>query len=414
LKLVVFLNALGLGGTEKAACRWAGGLRQRGHSVTVLTLEDGPRRNELEDAGINLVVTPAGAPAIAEVLRKLSPDIIHAHVPGHPHQGDVLGEALGLSPKIPVLSTNVFGQLLNPCEDAWTDFRLFISWTSCVQAARRSFQPLNANVFRRASVAVYPVDPDDGPAKTDVFAFRQKHGIKRDEILFGRLSRPEPNKWTELALDAFRLATKRSPNIKLLLREPPPEVARRIENAIDRERFVILPTTSDRAELGLTMASLNVVLHTSTIGESFGYGIAEPMNYRKPVIANSTPWNDQAQLELVRHGETGLIASTAHTMGAAILRLAANENLREEFGDNARIHIRRLADPKTSLDRIENALHAAATGENRLLDDDLERAEAAAHYLDAEQFGHGWREQLALRPRHYRVRFHQWRHAPRR
>jgi len=49
-----------------------------------------------------------------------------------------LGQALKLLPKrIPVVQTNVFGRLNNPAEDAWTDFRLFISWMSCVQAARR-------------------------------------------------------------------------------------------------------------------------------------------------------------------------------------------------------------------------------------------------------------------------------------
>jgi len=38
MKLVVLINSLGLGGTEKAAGRWARGLQARGHAVTVLTL----------------------------------------------------------------------------------------------------------------------------------------------------------------------------------------------------------------------------------------------------------------------------------------------------------------------------------------------------------------------------------------
>jgi SAM-dependent methyltransferase len=64
--------------------------------------------------------------------------------------------------------------LWNPREAAWTDFRLFVSWTSCVQAARRSFCALDAAFFRRASVAVNPLDPDDGPPADQVAAFRQR------------------------------------------------------------------------------------------------------------------------------------------------------------------------------------------------------------------------------------------------
>src|SRR6185436_19341522 len=101
--------------------------------------------------------------------------IIHAHAPGHPYIGDVLGEALSLLPtKIPVVQTNIFGRLENPKEDGWTDYRLFISWTSCVQAARRSFRRMDRSFFRRRSVAVYPVDPDCVSSASEVREFRAR------------------------------------------------------------------------------------------------------------------------------------------------------------------------------------------------------------------------------------------------
>jgi len=410
MNIAVFVNTLGLGGTEKAACRWARGLKERGHTIVVLTLSDGPRRAELESAGIEVCVMELSSEAIARALHGLKPDVIHAHAPGHPHEGDVLGEALARLPKIPVVQTNVFGRLENPREDRWTDFRLFISWTSCVQAARRCFRKLDENFFRKASVAVYPLDAEDSPEPHVRESFRAAHGIARDETLFGRLSRPEPNKWTDLPLRAFRLALRKNPRIKLLLREPPPAVARALSESADRDRFLILPVTGERDELRATIASLNAVLHTSTIGESFGYGIAEPMNYAKPVIANSVPWEDQAQIELVRPGECGFIASTPTAMARAILALADDDGLRARFGRQAQLHIRQLASPAESLDRLEGALVATIAGrDNPRLAVDLASAQAAARHLDAHQFGHSLREQIALRPFHWRVRFHQWR-----
>ena len=411
MRVTVFLNGLGLGGTQKAAVRWARGLSERGHKIDIVTLKEGPHRAELEANSIQVHVV-ADAQAIQRKLEELGPDVIHVHAPGHPHPGDILGEALALMSKIPVVQTNIFGQLDNPKENAWTDFRLFVSWTSCVQAARRSFYSLNEHFFRRTSVAVYPLDADERPSALQVESFRRDHGIQREEILFGRLSRPEPNKWTDLAIQAFRIAAKKDARLKLLLREPPPAVRYGLEHAADRERFVVLRATSDAAELARTMASLDAVLHTSLVGESFGYGIAEPMNFGKPVIANSTPWQDQAQIELLRHGECGFIASTPQTIADAILELADDVDLRTRLGSNARSHIRQLADPVESTNRLEASLQAAANNrDNPRVVEDLAKARAAAAYLDRHQFGHSLSEQIALRPLHYRVRFHQWRKA---
>jgi glycosyltransferase involved in cell wall biosynthesis len=411
MRITVFFNQLGLGGSEKAACRWAKGLAERGHTVHVLSLKDGPRRAELEASQIDVRIA-TDASSIRSALQEHRPDVIHAHAPGHPHEGNILGEALALIPKIPVAQTNIFGHLDNPKEDAWTDFRLFVSWTSCVQAARRSFKSLNKEFFRHASVAAYPLDPDDGPSSSDAEDFRRCHNILRDDVVFGRLSRPEPNKWTDLAIDGFRIAALQNPRLKLLLREPPPAVAQSLMSAPDRDRFVVLLATGDSTELAFTMASLDAVLHTSIVGESFGYGIAEPMNYGKPVIANSTPWQDQAQIELVRHGECGFIASTPRTIADSIVRLANDAGLRTRIGKSAQAHIRKLADPEESINRLESALKLAAAGhENTRASEDLARAQEAAHYLDEHQFGHSLSEQIALRPLHYRVRFHQWRKA---
>jgi uncharacterized membrane-anchored protein YjiN (DUF445 family) len=146
------------------------------------------------------------------------------------------------------------------------------------------------------------------------------------------------------------------------------------------------------------------------MGESFGYGIAEPMNLGKSVITHSVPWADQAQIELVRHGECGFVASTPATMANAMLQLVNNPALRERMGRKAQEHIRTLADPDTSIARLEKILQAAMEGrDNPFAAEDLEQATCAAAYLDAHQFGHSLLEQIALRPFYYRVRFHQWR-----
>ena len=223
MRVAIFQNSLGLGGTEKAAAEWAQLLSKRPGitEIRVVALSDGPRRSDLQRAGIQVQVVKCGDNSGVLLKALGNCDVVHAHVPGFPHPGDALGAALrSTARKIPVVQTNIFGKLENSLENEWTDFRLFISWTSCVQAARRSGRKLDREFFRKQSVAVYPVaNPalhlDLDRATNTAVGLRRSLGISEDQILFGRFSRPEPNKWAPLALDAFLSAYKRNPRIRV-------------------------------------------------------------------------------------------------------------------------------------------------------------------------------------------------------
>lgn len=416
MNLVVFLNGLGLGGTEKAAGIWAGQLARDPSftQVRILSLADGPRRQEWGKQGLAVqVVAPHKLPDfLAEA------EVIHAHAPGFPHAGDVLGDALKrLGRKIPVVQTNIFGKLENPKENQWTDSRLFISWTSCVQAARRSGRKLDADFFRRQSVASYPLAPlpirEEAEIKVQALALRESLGISPEHILFGRFSRPEPNKWDPMMIPAFLDACRKNPHLRLLLREPPIKVAHDLISAgwVCREGtsasrpILILQATPDSRELAVSQMACDAILHISRIGESFGYGIAEPMNLGKPAIVNSVPWHDQAQIELVRHGESGLLASTRNTLTRAILQLSESRELRDRMGESSRAHIRALADPGLSVMRLKTFLRCAREDlASPWVMPDIQAAGAAASYLDAQQFGHGLLEQTLLRCHDWRAR----------
>jgi len=73
VKILIFANGLGLGGTEKAACRWARGLGERGHDVFAVALADGQRRTELEKDGIPAQVVEAKIDNLAAVLHEICP-----------------------------------------------------------------------------------------------------------------------------------------------------------------------------------------------------------------------------------------------------------------------------------------------------------------------------------------------------
>jgi len=423
MKVLEAIHDLSLGGVSKAAARWGKGLLDRGHQVLAATAQDGPRRADFERTGIPLTVCEWSVECVASLLADCRPDVIHLHCPGYRWSGDVFGPAIEKSGrKIPVVQSNIFGRLENPAEDSWVTQRLFKSFTSCVQAARRSFRPLDINFFQQHSVATNPLDPDDGPPESERLAFRKQLGLSHDDIVFGRFSRPEPNKWTDLPLDGFLLALKTNPRIKLLLREPPPEVAARLirenlgawltdpQGSDFSHPVLLLQATPDPAELRLTMSAVDAVLHGSSIGESFGYGIAEPMNFAKPIIVNSTPWMDQAQVEMVPHGKCGFLVSTIKSTARAVLQLADDEALRKKMGLAACIHVREMASAKNSIARLEETFLCAISGNpNPRAKADLQHAREVASFLNKHQFGHSLKEYAALWPLYYRVRFSEWR-----
>ena len=410
MKVTVFLHGLGLGGTEKAAALWAKQLANTPPvtALRIASLEDGPRRMGLEKDGLHVQVTDRDAlqKAIAWA------DVVHSHFLNVPAASAFLTEAIQRAGRrIPVVETNVFGRFSSlPSEQSEVSHRLFISWISCVQAARRSGLPLNAAFFRRQSVAVYPVEawsePELQSLQREAQAWRNAVGLSSSHTLFGRFSRPEPNKWEPMIMQAFLRAYRKNPLIRLLLREPPPAIAAelirrnlavRVGKTDPRKPVLLWPATADFRELAVSQSACDVILHTSRIGESFGCGIAEPMALGKPVITQSVPWHDQAQLELVESGKTGLVASITPSLANSILQLAGNPTWRESLGQAARKHIHKLADPGISVHRLAVALQCAQeNSENPAAQMDRERAQGTAAYLDRTQWGSGLQERLFL------------------
>jgi hypothetical protein len=99
-------------------------------------------------------------------------------------------------------------------------------------------------------------------------------------------------------------------------------------------------------------ATIDVLAHTSAIGESYGYVIAEAMANGVPPVVDSTPMRDNAQVELVHHGETGYVANSPMAYGDALSELLSDEDRRQQFGDAATERVSEF-DVKRVVTRLE-------------------------------------------------------------
>jgi glycosyltransferase involved in cell wall biosynthesis len=56
--------------------------------------------------------------------------------------------------------------------------------------------------------------------------------------------------------------------------------------------FIYLPETVDEEEIASTYQLMDIMLHTSRIGESFGMTLVEGMLFGLPILTNSTDFRE--------------------------------------------------------------------------------------------------------------------------
>ncbi|MDP9227258.1 MAG: glycosyltransferase, partial [Actinomycetota bacterium] len=138
-----------------------------------------------------------------------------------------------------------------------------------------------------------------------------------------------------------------------------------------------VPVTYADAQLRLCYGAMDVFLHASAIGESFGLVLVEAMLGERPVITLSTPAKDNSQLEVVGHGRGGLVVTDRATMVEAMEMLMADPLLRERLGKEAAESARRRYDVENKMGQLvkiaDIALRATTPAALRAsLDDDPE------------------------------------------
>jgi len=283
-------------------------------------------------------------------------DALHTHMPGF-YTKDPLHDFLRrLGPKRPrVVETNVFGRLQDRRADGVTDFRLFISMTSACQAASRKWKTVRS--LDHCNVARYPVLPAPVFSQQARSEIRKELGVAEEEVLALRLGRPDPAKWTNFeCLSTKSLLSGCHGRLKLLLIEPPKDLRGRVEQGEYGRGIIVRDLERDPSTVARLIDACDVIFHAARFGESFGYAIAEGMAAGKPVITRTTPYGDNAQIELVENGVSGFVCCSEEGAVAGLKCLVENDELRASMGQSAKDRILSLADYQTECQILEAAL----------------------------------------------------------
>jgi glycosyltransferase involved in cell wall biosynthesis len=339
INILHICNEVGLGGTERGIVSICRQMRFDTFRHSVLCLASaGARANDL--AGVANLYVEGPSIALGGLLSTERFDVVLIHRAGTADRrwSDVLRQCRVAGIPV-VLEINIFGLVDESQEDDVIDCHLHISKSSYCDFRTRSMARGYKRIDRHRvlyiptdvrRIAQNPVSPEKRAR------LRAAHGIGSGDFVLLRTGRPDPRKWGDLILDVVPRVSRRMPEARFIFLSAP-RTRSWYMNCRSFGRYVrVLPATSDDSLLADIYGLADVYTHSSRRGESFGVSLVEAMAAGLPIVVDSTPWRDNAQIELVDHMETGIIANSPESYAGAIEYLHSHPDLRAAMGNRGR------------------------------------------------------------------------------
>ncbi|MBX3358556.1 MAG: glycosyltransferase family 4 protein [Phycisphaeraceae bacterium] len=408
MRILSITHMLGPGGLERAVQNCALEYRRRGHESAVLSYEAGGVRAEaIRAGGVEVFLPDPDLESALERARAWRPDVVHAHRIGiaQPVWDRVLGALRTGSERLPVVETNHFARVDYSPGRLAIDVHMHLSrW--CLWKWRgwsRWQRPAPVGVVVPHIVDEGSFYPETGEER---LAFRREHGLPEGAIVFGRVGQADPGKWLPAIFGAFAAVAEQNPEAWLLLVGLPAVLRPDLERlpAGARARVVTIDPLRGDDLLRRCYSAMDVFVHASMLGESFGFVLCESMLCGTPVVTLSRPLKDNSQLEVVGHLRGGLVVCDEVSMAEAMRRLASDPALRTRLGEGGRRWVMEQYSRGRVGDELERVLAATvgAGGDRRRLGEALADlsprvSTGSIRELASECIGRpSWRERLML------------------
>ncbi len=342
VRVLEFLSGgWGIGGTElDFEVRVANLNKDLFEPLAVSFGSGGPRLDRLESAGCATARCELDHQKFEQLMAEFRPHIIHYARLSSLNTILLRAQQVAKKYKVPVeIETNIFGR---PPRDKGIEppaLTRHLSQTSMLRLSQLTGRSM-AHLYQDNHRAVYIPVPTQALDQCTISqdereAFRAELGIQPTDVVACRVGRADLRKWSQRLALAVPQMLRNIPNLKYVYQSAPATKIAPMKREFG-DRLICLPETSDLKVLARLYQSCDLMIHSSAIGESFGASMAEAMYFRLPVVVDSTPNMDNAQVELVDHDRTGLIVGSADGFVKAAERLAADPAERQRLGDGGR------------------------------------------------------------------------------
>ena len=342
-----------IAGSERHLLTLLPALADRGIDVRMCVLKAGrevPFVEELRARGVPTIVLPAGprvnpplAVALAWVIRREAPDIVHTHLIHADFYGLAAARALGVPAVSSMHSSHAFYKrqpyrLIGQANGRLASLQIAVSCHIARFLHVNSLVPPN-----RIRVVPYGLDPagwsfpDDDRRRA-----RSDLSLPDDAVAVGIFARLIPGKGHEVLIEAVSAVRREGHKVCLMIAGEGPsryKLERLVAATGNADAITFLGFVSD---VRAVMNACDIVAFPTLpeLSEGFGMVALEAMAAARTVVSSDVG----ALPELVADGVTGLVvpAGSAVALGRAIVSLASDPNRRRRMGDAARVRAREM------------------------------------------------------------------------
>lgn len=330
------VDRFSLGGTEKTMQILVKELNAQGEFTVHAGAwsEGGAREEALRAITPHIEIFHRDASRLVEYIHTHNIELVHVHRSNNGILEAI--RAIKEQSHVKIVETNVFGKLTGDAAEQLVDFRLLVSYF-CAQRLQKALNVSFEEFSRTHRVTYNPIDLSEFGTSSpeEIEIFRNTHGIAKNATVLGRVGRADDTKFGRMCIEMMPSVLKKYPNTHLLLLSASDRIAALIKRKGLEQSITILPETSSDEELNRFYHSIDVLTHSSLIGESFGCTLAEAMLSQLPIVVNSTPYFDNAQIELVDNGSTGYVVDNTRSYANAVIDLIEHPERRTQFGKEA-------------------------------------------------------------------------------
>jgi glycosyltransferase involved in cell wall biosynthesis len=230
-----------------------------------------------------------------------------------------------------------------------------------------------------------PVLRAAAPQRSDA---KRRLGLDPARPVVARIGRADDLKWRNLLVDMLPVLVELVPEVQPLLVGVTPAKRARLARLGVLDRCALRDPVAGDEEVATLFAACDVMVNAAELGEAGGVAITEAMALGIPVVTCSTPWVDNAQVELVEHGVTGLVANHPRPFAEAVAHLLGDDAERARFGATAKAVADRSFDARPLTRQLEALYESLLDGGDA--PDDWQPSPA-----EVESFGREYPHRLA-------------------